>query len=102
MNKARGSNHSVFQILVHREMDSYISWTEKLQSHLLIEQTQARYLSFYFTGEHELRQLNSALTKTQHLLEEAREKEESAIALEQDIRAQFNKLSSSYEDAQSK
>ena len=49
-----------------------------------------------------MRKLNSALTKTQHLLEEAREKEEAAIALELDIRAQFNKLSAQYEDAQSR
>ena len=49
-----------------------------------------------------MRKLNSALTKTQHLLEEAREKEEAAIALELDIRAQFNKLSAQYEEAQSR
>ena len=54
------------------------------------------------SGENEVRQLNNALTKTQHLLEEAREKEEAAIALELDIRAQFNKLSASYDEAQSR
>ena len=49
-----------------------------------------------------MRHLNGALTKTQHLLEEAREKEEAAIGLELDIRSQFNKLSASYDEAQSR
>ena len=46
--------------------------------------------------------MSGALTKTQHQLEEARQKEESAIGLEHDIRSQFNKLNALYDEAQAR